>query len=338
MRFMNSKTGSLVFIALALILSLLFAGCLSQETSSPTAIPSTAQTPTPLPTVLPSASPAVIVEIPTAEPEETNYSQTQVVTQFFNAVSEKKFEKAYSLVSRDFKVEDPDAANLEAFKARLESDFPAGVSLSNARLAEDNREHSEVLVDMLKGGETRSSARSFIVSFESGLWKMRIPFPTKGLYYNKKTAFVYNSQELSRLFALALNDFFSPKDNSLYSKPLEFSLFDSANKVYFMGRKMTFVGGDGVKRFPSLDVNFGPAGLFLSNLPSAGTLSSGRTFYFEFTGSQITGGNGGLYCYESTARKYLFYFKADGQLAMFLNASDNLFYPLFSAFEKACPQ
>jgi hypothetical protein len=87
-----------------------------------------------------------------------------------------------------------------------------------------------------------------------------------------------------------------------------------------------------------LDVNFGPAGSFIANLPNTGALPSGRIFYFEFTGSQITGGKGGLYCYAGTGRTYLFYFKVDSQLATYLNASDNLFYPLFSQFEKACPQ
>lgn len=332
--------------AFLLLAAFFAAGCLSESgTSTPSPSPLATSTPLPTiaptatPTAVPSASPTVAVEIPSATPEETNYSQVQVVSAYFDAVGAKDYAKAYALVSRDFKLEDPDAASLEAFTLRVQGDFPKGVFSVNERLAKDNREHVEVLADVTEGGESYSRKLSYILVFESGFWKLRVPFNTPGLYYNEKTAFVYNSHELSRSFELLLNDYFGKHDRTLEKNPLEFQLFDTVNYIRVITGKFDLRDEQAqITRESDLDITFGPYP-FLGTYSTSSLLpNSTRKYYFEFPGSAFTGGKGALLCYYGKSRQYLFSFVMDDQMALvYSQNASNPFEPLFAELSKGCP-
>ena len=331
------------FVFAILVLGLLLLGCAQQSpqpTATPTATPSVA--PTPVPTAVPSAS----VE-PTASPEPSappaSASKEQAVENYLNAVKEKNYEKAYALVSSDFKKEDPEAGTVESFKTAVERDLPEGFSFSGVRATGDNAR--EVLVTVTKPGTTMKLNYGFVVLEEKGGWMLRVPFASEGKYYNGKTAFRYTSPELSRFFERALNDYFSTFDSTLNSSPVSMSLFDAQSRTYFASKKLRLKlpGFEKDGRESYFEAVFGPSDM-VSSWNTISTLQDGRDYSFKFSASASTGGDGAFGCYSSSSysggAKYLLSFKMDLKMAEFMlnySSEPNPFKTVFNHLSKACP-
>ncbi|MFH1056201.1 MAG: hypothetical protein V1717_00135 [Candidatus Micrarchaeota archaeon] len=317
---------------LPVLLAVLIAGCVGQ---TPSATPSATSTPTPLPTVIASPTSGITVEIPSPEPEEKNYSKEEVVSGYLTALAGGNFEKAYSFVSREFKREDPAAASAESFSERVSSDYPPGFVFQNVSVVRENPR--EVLAWVLKPNATRFEERGFVLSFESGFWKIRVPFATPGKYYNDKTSFVFNTVELSRFFERAFNDFLSTLDPAVKNKPLEFGLFDMQNKVYYVSEDIVIISSSAERSLihSVFDFTLGPS-FVVQGFGSESQLGD-RPFVFEFTqGSRSNGGNGGFFCYRNS-RNYFASLKMDSGMANFYSNETNPLRPVLDALSKACP-
>ncbi|MEM4254987.1 MAG: hypothetical protein QXR53_01520 [Candidatus Norongarragalinales archaeon] len=315
--------------------ALLATGCLSESpapSSSATPTSVVVQEPSPLPSLLPS--PTVVVEIPTPSPEPLNYSKEEVVSEYLKAVNAQDFEKAYSLVSRDFKGEDPDAATLAAFKARMEKDYPFGLSFSGVAVVVNNPR--EVAANIVKGGSTTSRTLGFILSFESGFWKLRVPFPTPGKYYNAKASVRLNPVEMSRNLELALNDFFSRLDSRVKNDPFTISEYDKGNHVFYSSKTVRLKRTDGLQRDMEIEVTFGPSFL-IGGLATTAKLLEDRLLYFQYQdGIKRQGGHAGFYCYASSVN-YFLKVKMDSNFAEFYSYEENIFAPVMNELNKICP-
>ncbi|MBS3070435.1 hypothetical protein J4220_02935 [Candidatus Micrarchaeota archaeon] len=325
----------LFFILLAF--AVVVAGCVT-ESPAPTATPQASATAavSPLPSIEATAtpSPTVTVEIPTPSPEASNYSKDELVSAYLKAVDSRNFEKAYGLISRDFKNEDPDALTLEKYAARMEKDYPYGLNYTGAAVAVENPR--EVLVKITKGGSIVQQKHSFIVVFESGYWKLRIPYPTPGLFYNSNVSFQMRSSEVSRLLELALNDYFSRLDGKFKATPIELTLFDDENFVYYAFGSARLNRSDGLSRESKFEVKFGPS-FIVGGLSNRADLLSDRPMFFEYQdGIKAQGGTGGFFCYYSTSSLIL-KIKLDWSFADAFSYEDNIFEPVVSGLNKICP-
>ncbi len=329
---------------LLLAFALLAAGCIQPGPETPSASPfpshAPAASPSPsvstLPAASPSPSPAVNITIPSAVPAEVNYSQTEVVAEFWTAINDEDFTRAYSFVSREFKAEDPNASSVEAFRQRLEQEFPAGVNFSDVQVAKENPR--EVTFMLGAKGSANLKLRSRVVVFESGYWKIRIPYATYGLYYNNYTKFVLNAVELSRYLERASNDFFSQMDASLKSDPMEFELIDQANKVFFASKSLVVTGGGlpSGKGYDEVEIKFGP-NYFVPALSSTAMLSD-RQFSFEYPNGGVIqqGGYGGFFC--NRGKNDLFVsVKIGSAMVQYYSGWTNPFQPVLEALSRACP-
>lgn len=322
--------------------ALLFAGCVQPESGnpSPTAKPTSVQTATPTPsaTVTATATPSPVVSVSinqSSQPDEKNYSKTEVVTEFWTAINKKDFERAYFFVSRDFKSEDPNASSVEAFKQRLEHEFPTGVAFSNVAVANENPR--EVTFLLGARGATELKLRSRVLSFESGFWKIRVPYSSYGHYYNNYTKFVFNVVELSRYLERASNDFFSQMDSSLKTSPIELTVIDSVNRIYFGARSLVITGGGlpSGKGYSTIEIKFGPSYLVPSYTNSAQL--SDRPFYFDFGDSvRSQGGNGGFFCNKGTGDLFVT-IKTDSTMSQYYSGESNPMQPILEALSRACP-
>jgi len=317
------------------------AGCLDGS-STPTATPQASATvqasplssPLPSPEATATPSPTVVIDVPSPSPEATNYSKEELVSAYLKAVDSRNFEKAYSLVSRDFKEEDPDARTLAKFKSRMEKDYAYGLNFTGVEVAKEN--DREVLVKITKGGSTVQQKYGFIVVFESGFWKLRIPYPTPGLYYNANVSFLMRSSEIARLLELAANDYFSTLDSKFKSEPIELDLFDKANFVYYASGIARLKRSDGLMRDSKFELTFGPS-YTVGGLSNFADLLPDRKLYFEYQdGIKAQGGHGGFFCYYNTT-KLILKVKLDLNFADMFSYEDNIFKPVVSGLNKICP-
>ncbi len=326
----------LLFIAL-FAFAFAVAGCVT-ESPAPTATPQASATPAVSPLPSPEAtatpSPTVTVEIPTPSPEASNYSKEELVSAYLSAVDSRSFEKAYGLISRDFKNEDPDALTLEKYQARMEKDYPYGLNYTGVAVAVENPR--EVLVKITKGGSSVQQKHSFIEVFESGYWTLRIPYPTPGLFYNSNVSFQMRSSEVSRLLELALNDYFSRLDAKFKTAPIELTLFDDENFVYYASGTARLKRSDGMTRDSKFEVKFGPS-YIVGGLSNRADLLSDRPLYFEYQdGIKAQGGTGGFFCYYGSS-KLILTVKLDWSFADMFSYEDNIFEPVISELNKICP-
>ncbi len=327
-----------MFLFGVFFVAVLVSGCLNEPsgvtstTATPTTVISQVSSPSPLPSLVPS--PTIVVELPSPTSSVVNYSKEEALQVYLTAVNAQDYEKAYSLVSRDFKSEDSDAATLDSFKARLEKDYPYGLSFSDVVVPPDS--YREVLATITKGGSSTAKKLSFIISFESGFWKLRIPFPTAGKYYNANVSLQLTSPEVSRLLELALNDFFSRIDPKVKNDPFELSEYDKINHVYYSSKTVKLRRNDGLSREARVELNFGPS-FIVGGLSNSADLLEDRPLYFEYVnGIKVEGGRAGFFCYTRSSNLFL-KVKLDRNFAEIYSYEDNVFAPVIKELNKICP-
>lgn len=285
-------------------------------------------------TATPSATAA---PSPSATPQGTNYSKAEVATAYWNAINTKDYAMAYSLVSREFKNEDPDASSLDSFTIRVKGDYPTGAAFSDVHV--NNADPREVLFMVGRNDTGNLRKRDFIMVFESGYWKIRIPYSTRDQYYNNQTNFTLNSVEVMLIVERLSNDFFVQIDPSLKDNPISFEVLDQANKVFFASKHIALEGGGlpSGKGASTFEIQVGHAS-FLPAFSNSADLSD-RRFSFEFPNSlRSEGGNARIICYSGqTGGNVAITFKMDSQMAQYYGAESNPLKPVMGILSKACP-
>jgi len=322
---------SLKFFVLV-ALSLFLLGCSSNAPSpSPTAVATVSPSASVLPTSVPSAS---VTATPAPSITEVNYStRTELVSAYLNALKDGDYAKAYSLVSGEFKKEDSTAFDLASFERRIKQDSAID-SFSDVVISPESKRM--VLASVSFNGSAAKSRESFIVAFENGFWKVRVPFSTKGYYYNLQTKLVYTAGEVSRFVSNVLSALYSAGDPSLSKQPFEFGVFDQAKGIYFGERKIRLSRAGFPARDSAVSIFVGPA-VFVDGYATTSAIADGREFTYQYLGSAFAGGDGAFQCYSGTPIALRVTFKMSTELASYYSNVNNPFNPLFTELVKACP-
>lgn len=282
-----------------------------------------------------TTTPSPTASTPSPTPQAGNYSKEEVATAYWNALNTKDYAAAYGLVSREFKNEDSDAASLDAFTIRVKGDYPTGASFSDVHV--NNADQREVLFMVGRNDTGNMRKRDFIMVFESGYWKIRIPYSTRGQYYNNQTNFTLNAVEVMLITERISNDFFVQIDPSLKASPISFEVLDQANKIFFASKSITLEGGGlpSGRGYSTFELRVGPA----DSLPAySNTADLGdRRYSYEFPNSLRTeGGSARIICYAGQSNVAIT-FKMDRAMAQYYGAEDNPIKPVMVVLSRACP-